>query len=167
MAHLKEILANESMVLDIIKEELLAIKEKYGDERKSEITAFADEIDIEDLIEEEEMVITLTHFGYIKRLPTDTYKAQRRGGRGIMGISTREEDFVERLFVTSTHNYVLFFTSKGKVYRLKAYEIPESGRQAKGTAIVNLLQLDQGEKVTAAIPLKEFEEGKFLFFATK
>ena len=167
IAHLKEILANESMVLDIIKEELLAIKEKYGDERKSEITAFADEIDIEDLIEEEEMVITLTHFGYIKRLPTDTYKAQRRGGRGIMGISTREEDFVERLFVTSTHNYVLFFTSKGKVYRLKAYEIPESGRQAKGTAIVNLLQLDQGEKVTAAIPLKEFEEGKFLFFATK
>ena len=167
IAHLKEILANESMVLEIIKEELLAIKEKYGDERKSEITAFADEIDIEDLIEEEEMVITLTHFGYIKRLPTDTYKAQRRGGRGIMGISTREEDFVERLFVTSTHNYVLFFTSKGKVYRLKAYEIPESGRQAKGTAIVNLLQLDQGEKVTAAIPLKEFEEGKFLFFATK
>ena len=100
IAHLKESLANESMVLDIIKEELLAIKEKYGDERKSEITAFADEIDIEDLIEEEEMVITLTHFGYIKRLPTDTYKAQRRGGRGIMGISTREEDFVERLFVT-------------------------------------------------------------------
>ncbi len=165
--YLTKVLENESMVLDIIKEELLEIKEKYGDARRSEITAFADEIDIEDLIEEEDVVITLTHFGYVKRLPTDTYKAQRRGGRGIMGITTREEDFVEKIFTTSTHNYVLFFTSKGRVYRLKAYEIPESGRQAKGTAIVNLLQLEPGEKVTAAIPLKAFEEGKFLFFATK
>ncbi|MBP3337253.1 MAG: DNA gyrase subunit A [Clostridia bacterium] len=165
--YLTKVLENESMVLDIIKEELLEIKEKYGDARRSEITAFADEIDIEDLIEEEDVVITLTHFGYVKRLPTDTYKAQRRGGRGIMGITTREEDFVEKIFTTSTHNYVMFFTSKGRVYRLKAYEIPESGRQAKGTAIVNLLQLEPGEKVTAAIPLKTFEEGKFLFFATK
>ncbi len=167
IAHLKEVLANEPMILQIVKEELLALKEKYGDDRKSEITAIADEINMEDLIEEEEMVITLTHFGYIKRLPVDTYKAQRRGGRGVSGITTREEDFVERLFITSTHNHILFFTSKGKMYRLKAYEIPEVGRQAKGTAIVNLLQLDSDEKVTAAIPVKEFEEGKYLFFGTK
>lgn len=167
IAHLKEVLANEPMILQIVKEELLALKEKYGDDRKSEITAIADEINIEDLIEEEEMVITLTHFGYIKRLPVDTYKAQRRGGRGVSGITTREEDFVERLFITSTHNHILFFTSKGKMYRLKAYEIPEVGRQAKGTAIVNLLQLDSDEKVTAAIPVKEFEGGKYLFFGTK
>ncbi len=167
IAYLKEVLANESMLLQIVKEELLALKDKYGDDRKSEITAFADEIDIEDLIEEKEMVITLTHFGYIKRLPVDTYKAQRRGGRGVSGITTREEDFVERLFITSTHNHILFFTSKGKMYRLKAYEIPEVGRHAKGTAIVNLLQLDGDEKVTAAIPVREFEEGKYLFFGTK
>ena len=167
IAHLKEVLANESLILQIVKEELIALRDKYGDDRKSEITAIADEINIEDLIEEEEMVITLTHFGYIKRLPVDTYKAQRRGGRGVSGITTREEDFVERLFVTSTHNHILFFTSKGKMYRLKAYEIPEVGRQAKGTAIVNLLQLDNDEKVTAAIPVKAFEEGKFLFFGTK
>lgn len=167
IAHLKEVLANESLILQIVKEELIALRDKYGDDRKSEITAIADEINIEDLIEEEEMVITLTHFGYIKRLPADTYKAQRRGGRGVSGITTREEDFVERLFITSTHNHILFFTSKGKMYRLKAYEIPEVGRQAKGTAIVNLLQLDSDEKVTAAIPVKAFEKGKFLFFATK
>ena len=167
IAHLKEVLANESMILQIVKEELLVLKDKYGDDRRSEITAFADEINIEDLIEEKDMVITLTHFGYIKRLPVDTYKAQRRGGRGVSGITTREEDFVEKLFITSTHNHILFFTSKGKMYRLKAYEIPEVGRHAKGTAIVNLLQLDGDEKVTAAIPVREFEEGKYLFFGTK
>ncbi|MBE7021919.1 MAG: DNA gyrase subunit A [Ruminococcaceae bacterium] len=167
IAHLKEVLANESMVLDIIKEELTAIRNKYGDDRKSEITANADEINIEDLIDEEDVVITLTHFGYVKRIPVDTYKAQRRGGKGIMGITTREEDFVERLFVTSTHNYVLFFTNKGRMYKLKAYEIPEAGRQAKGTAIVNLLQLDPEEKVTAAICVRDFEPDKYLFFATR
>ncbi len=167
IAHLKEVLGSEDKVLEIIKEEFIAIRDKYGDARRSEITAHADEINIEDLIEEEENVITLTHCGYIKRLPTDTYKAQKRGGRGIMGISTREEDFVERLFVTSTHNYVLFFTNKGRVYRLKAYEIPEAGRQAKGTAIVNLLELDPDENVTATIPIAGFEEGKFLFFSTR
>ncbi len=167
IAHLKEVLANEPMILDIIKEELMVIRDKFGDDRKSEITAHEDEINIEDLIEEEDVVITLTHFGYVKRLPVDTYKAQRRGGKGIMGITTREEDFVERLFVTSTHNYVLFFTTKGRVHRLKAYEIPEAGRQAKGTAIVNLLQLEPDEKVTATICVKEFEEDKYLFFATK
>jgi len=167
IAYLNEILASEQMVLDIVKEELIAVRDKYGDERRSEITAYTDEINIEDLIDEEDVVITLTHFGYVKRLPVDTYKAQRRGGRGITGITTREEDFVEKLFVTSTHNHILFFSSKGKMYRLKAYEIPEAGRQAKGTAIVNLLQLDADEKITAAITLREFEEGKYLFFGTK
>ncbi len=165
--HLNEVLSNESMVLDIIKKELSEIRDRFGDERRSEITALDDEINIEDLIEEEDVVITLTHFGYVKRMPVDTYKAQRRGGKGIMGMTTREEDFVENLFVTSTHNYVLFFTSKGKMYRLKAYEIPEAGRQAKGTAIVNLLQLDADEKVTATICVKEFEADKYLFFATR
>ncbi len=165
--YLKEVLSSESMVLDIIKEELTAIREKYGDARRSEITAHADEINIEDLIEEEDVVVTLTHFGYVKRMPVDTYQAQHRGGKGIMGMTTREEDFVERLFVTSTHNYVLFFTNKGKMYRLKAYEIPEAGRQAKGTAIVNLLQLEADEKVTATICVKEFEADKYLFFATR
>ncbi len=167
IAHLTEVLGSEAMVLDIIKEELSAIRDKYGDERRSEITAHADEINIEDLIEEEDVVITLTHFGYVKRMPVDTYTAQHRGGKGIMGMTTREEDFVEKLFVTSTHNHVLFFTNKGKMYRLKAYEIPEAGRQAKGTAIVNLLQLDGDEKVTATICVKEFEADKYLFFATR
>ncbi len=165
--HLNEVLSDESMVLDIIKTELLEIRDKFGDERRSEITAHDDEINIEDLIDEEDVVVTLTHFGYVKRMPVDTYKAQRRGGKGIMGMTTREEDFVEKLFVTSTHNYVLFFTNKGKMYRLKAYEIPEAGRQAKGTAIVNLLQLDPEEKVTATICVRDFEEGKYLFFATR
>ena len=165
--YLNQVLSDEHLVLDIVKNELIAIRDKYGDERRSEITAYADEINIEDLIDEEEVVITLTHFGYEKRLPVDTYKSQRRGGRGVTGITTREEDFVEKLFVTSTHNHILFFSSKGKMYRLKAYEIPEAGRQAKGTAIVNLLQLDSDEKITAAITLREFEEGKYLFFGTK
>ncbi len=167
IARLNDILASEQLVLDIVKEELIAIRDKFGDERKSEITAFSDEINIEDLIDEEDVVITLTHFGYVKRLPVDTYKTQRRGGRGITGLTTREEDFVEKLFVTSTHDHILFFSSKGKMYRLKAYEIPEAGRQAKGTAIVNLLNLDSDEKITALITLREFEEGKYLFFGTK
>ena len=161
------LLSDRTALMNLIKEELAEIRDKYGDERLSEITAFADEINIEDLIEEEDVVITLTHFGYVKRLPVDTYKSQRRGGRGIMGLTTREEDFVEKLFVTSTHDHILFFSTKGKMYRLKAYEIPEAGRTAKGTAIVNLLQLDSDEKITAAITLREFEEGKYLFFGTK
>jgi len=163
----RDVLANEHLVLQIIKEELTVIRDKFGDERRTEITAEEGEIDIEDLIQEEESVITLTHFGYIKRLPVDTYKSQRRGGKGIMGLSTREEDFVENLFITSTHHYILFFTNKGKVYRLKAYQIPESGRHAKGTAIVNLLELDHDEKVTTVIPLAEYKEGLYLILATK
>lgn len=165
--YFKDILANEFMVLNIIKDELNEIKNKYGDERKTNIIHDESDIDLEDLIEEEESVITLTHFGYIKRLPADTYKSQRRGGKGIIGLSTREEDFVETLFITSTHNVILFFTNRGKVYRLKGYEIPESGRQARGTAIVNLLQLDQGEKVETVIPIAEYREDLYLILATK
>ncbi len=163
----REILANEKLLLNIIKEELIEVKEAYGDERRTAITAAADEIDMEDLIQEEDVAITLTHFGYIKRLPANTYKIQKRGGKGVAGHSTREEDFVEHLFTTSTHNYILFFTSLGRAYRLKAYEIPEAKRQAKGTAIVNLLQLQPNEKITAVIPIKEFENNKFLISATK
>ncbi len=163
----RNVLADESLLLGIIKDELSEIKRKYGDERRTEITADQDDIDLEDLIQEEESVITLTHFGYIKRLPCDTYKSQKRGGRGVTALSTREEDFVERLFITSTHHYILFFTSKGRVFRLKAYQIPEAGRQAKGTAIVNLLELGSDEKVTAVIPIAEYKEGLYLIMATR
>ena len=165
--YFRSILADETLLFKIIKDELLVIKDKFGDERRSEITVDEGEIDIEDLIEEEESAITLTHFGYIKRLPADTYKSQKRGGKGITGLSTREEDFVEKLFITSTHHYILFFTSKGRVYRLKAYQIPEAGRQAKGTAIVNLLELNSDEKVTAVIPVADYKEGVYLIMATK
>src|SRR5699024_2688104 len=141
---LTEILGSERLVLNIIKEELLEIKEKYGDLRKTRIMPSADDIDIEDMIEEEDIVITLTHFGYIKRMPEGTYKPQRRGGKGIVALTTKDEDFVENLFITSTHDTLLFFTNLGKVYKLKAYEIPEGGRQARGTAIINLLNLVGG-----------------------
>jgi DNA gyrase subunit A len=167
ISYYKSILADEGLLLKLLKDELTVIKEKYGDERRTEITADEDDIDIEDLIAEEENVITLTHFGYIKRLPADTYKSQKRGGKGIAALSTREEDFVERLFITSTHHYILFFTNKGRVYRLKAYQIHEAGRQAKGTAIVNLLELDSEEKVTAVIPIAQYNEGMYLIMATR
>lgn len=167
IAYYKKILSDEGMVLEIIKNELTEIKDKYGDERRTSISFDYSEIDMEDLIDEEDVVITLTHFGYVKRLKTDTYRAQRRGGRGISGLSTREEDFVEELFVTSTHNYVLFFTNMGRMFKLKAYQIPEASRTAKGMAIVNLLELEANEKITATIPLKEFEEGKYLTMVTR
>lgn len=167
IAHLREILASERLVFDIIKEELLEIKEKYGDERLTKIVAAEGEIDDEDLIKEEQNVITLTHFGYVKRMPIDTYKSQKRGGKGIAGMSTREEDFVKQIFTASTHDTILFFSNKGKVYTLKGYELPEAGRTAKGTAIVNLLRLDQGEKITAVIPIANFAEGKYLLMATR
>ena len=163
----RAILASEKLVCDIIKEELLEMKDKYGDERRTQIVKDDGDLDDEDLIEEENTVIALTHFGYIKRMPVDTYKTQRRGGRGITGIQTREEDFVEQLFVTSTHDMIMFFTNKGKVYRLKGYEVPEAGRTAKGTAIVNLLQLDGDEKVTAVVPIHAFVEGQYLLMATR
>jgi len=165
--YLKEVLSSEKLVFDIIKKELLEIKEKFGDERRTQIISSEGEIDVEDLIKEENSVIALTHFGYIKRMPVDTYKSQRRGGKGITGIATREEDFVKDLFICSTHDTVLFFTDKGKAFKLRGFEIPEAGRVAKGTAIVNLLQLDAGEKVKAVIPVKTFEEGKYLLMATK
>ena len=167
IAHLREILASERLVFDIIKEELLEIKEKYGDERLTKIVAAEGEIDDEDLIKEEQNVITLTHFGYVKRMPIDTYKSQKRGGKGIAGMATREEDFVKQIFTASTHDTILFFSNKGKVYTLKGYELPEAGRTAKGTAIVNLLRLDQGEKITAVIPIANFAEGKYLLMATR
>ena len=153
--------------IDIIKEELLEIKEKYGDERLTKIVAAEGEIDDEDLIKEEQNVITLTHFGYVKRMPIDMYKSQKRGGKGIAGMATREEDFVKKIFTASTHDTILFFSNKGKVYTLKGYELPEAGRTAKGTAIVNLLRLDQGEKITAVIPIANFAEGKYLLMSTK
>ena len=167
IAHLREILANEQLVLDIIKEELLEIKQKYGDERKTKIVAAEGEINVEDLIKEEQTVVALTHFGYIKRMPIDTYRSQKRGGKGITGISTREEDFVKQIFTASTHDTILFFSNKGKLYRLRGYEIPEAGRTAKGTAIVNLLSLDAGEKISAVIPISDFEDSKYLLMATK
>lgn len=163
----RNILEHEEVVLQIVKEDLTAIKNKYGDERKTEIAMIADDIDIEDLIEEEDVVITLTHSGYTKRVPVATYKSQHRGGRGISGMTTREEDFVEQIFTTSTHDNLLFFTTRGIVYRLKAYQIPEAGRQAKGTAIVNLLPLETGEKITSMIPVREFTDGDYLTFFTK
>lgn len=167
IAHLREILGSEKLVFEIIKEELIEVKEKYGDERLTKIVAAEGEFNEEDLIKEEQMVVALTHFGYIKRMPIDTYRSQRRGGKGISGISTREEDFVKQIFTTSTHDTVLFFSNKGKLYRLRGYEIPEAGRTAKGTAIVNLLSLDAGEKISAVIPISDFEDSKYLLMATK
>jgi len=167
IAHLRDILNSERLVFDIIKEELLEIKAKYGDERKTKIIAAEGDIDIEDLIKEEQTVVALTHFGYIKRMPIDIYKSQRRGGKGITGIATREEDFVKQIFTASTHDTILFFSNKGKLYKLKGYEIPEAGRTAKGTAIVNLLSLDNGEKISAVIPISNFADGKYLLMATK
>ena len=165
--HLKAILNSEELVYNLIKEELLQIKEKYGDERKTKIIAAEGEIEEEDLIKEEQSVIALTHFGYVKRMPVDTYKSQKRGGKGITGISTREEDFVKEIFTASTHDTVLFFSNKGKLYRLRGYEIPEAGRTARGTAIVNLLSLDAGEKISTVMPIQNFADGKYLLFATK
>jgi DNA gyrase subunit A len=165
--YLKSILASPQMVLDIIKQELLEIREKYANERRTEITFSADDIDLDEMIQEEEMVVTMTHFGYIKRLRVDTYKTQRRGGRGISGMATREEDFVENVMVTSTHSNLLFFTNKGKVYRRKCYDLPETGRTAKGMAIVNLLQLDADEKVSAVLPIRDLESDAMLVLATK
>ena len=167
IAYLKEVLSSETLVYKIIKDELLEIKEKFGDERKTKIVAAEGEFEVEDLIAEEQTVIALTHFGYIKRMPIDTYKSQKRGGKGITGIATREEDFVKEIFTASTHDTILFFSNKGKMYKLRGYEIPEAGRTAKGTAIVNLLKLDGDEKVSTIIPIQNFAEGKYLLFATR
>jgi len=164
----KEILANQHLVDQIIKDELKEIKNNYYDERRTEIIADEGEINVEDLIEEENVAITLTNFGYIKRLPEDTYKAQNRGGKGITALTTREEDFVKDLFITSTHDYLCFITNKGKMYRIKAYEVPEARRQAKGTAAINLINIEAGEQIRAIIPIRDFNnDNEFLILATK
>ncbi len=163
----KAILADESRILGIIKDELTQVKEKYGDERRTRITIDTSELNVEDLIAEEDVVITLTHNNYIKRMPLDTYRRQNRGGKGIKGMGTKAADFVDNMLITTTHHTILFFTSRGRVYHLKAYEINEASRTAKGTAIINLLQLEPGEKITAIIQVKEFQPDHFLFMATK
>lgn len=165
--YFNKVLTDDALVFQIVKEELAVLKDKYGDERRTEITDSMDEIDMEDLIEEEECVFTITHFGYVKRLPANTYRSQRRGGKGISALSTREEDFVKTIFTASTHAHILFFTSKGRMYKVKGYNIPEAGRQAKGTAIVNLLPIESDEKITAVIGLRDFEEDTNLIMATK
>ena len=159
----RELLSNEEMLKGVLKDELIAIRDKYGDERRTEIQDVEDEIDIEDLIEEEQCVFTLSHAGYIKRVPASTYRAQKRGGRGVTGQSFKEEDFAESVFSASTHDYILFFTSLGKVHRKKGYQIPEAGRTAKGTNIVNILPLEPGETVTAGITVHEFDDDNLMF----
>ena len=162
----RELLANEEMLKGVLKDELIAIRDKYGDDRLTEIQDVEDEIDIEDLIEEEQCVFTLSHAGYCKRVPASTYRSQKRGGRGVTGMTTKEEDFVEGVFTASTHDYILFFTNLGKVHRRKGYQIPEAGRTAKGTNLVNILPFELGEKVTAGITVHEFDED-YLVFVTK
>ena len=161
------ILGDINKVRDIIKEELVDIRDKFGDERRSDITLYDEELNDEDLIQKEDVVITLTNIGYIKRMNLNIYKSQKRGGKGITGLSTREEDFVKTLFVASTHDHLMFFTNTGRVFRLRGFQIPETGRQAKGTAIVNLLQLEKDERITTVIPIDEFFEDKYLFMVTK
>ena len=163
IAYFQELLSNETMLKGVLKDELIAIRDKYGDDRRTEIQDVEDEIDIEDLIEEEQCVFTLSHAGYIKRVPASTYRAQRRGGRGVTGQTLREEDFVESVFSASTHDYLLFFTNAGRVHRRKGYQIPEAGRTARGTNIVNILPLEPGEKVTAGITVHDLEEDNLLF----
>lgn len=167
IAKFKEILANQHLVDEIIKEEIKELKNNFYDERRTEIKADEGEINAEDLIEEENVAITLTNFGYIKRLPEDTYKAQNRGGKGITALTTREEDFVKDLFITSTHDNLLFMTNKGKMYRIKAYEVPEARRQAKGTAAINLINIDTDEQIRSIIPIREFNDDEYLMFVTK
>jgi len=165
--YLKELLGNNSLIYGIIKDELKELKKKYGDERRTEITAQTADLEIEDLIAEEENVISITHSGYIKRLPVTTYKKQNRGGRGVTGMNLKEEDFVEHLFISSTHNFIMFFSNFGKVYKLKVHEIPEGSKASKGKAIVNLLPFRQGERVKAIIAVKEFSENEYIVMATK
>lgn len=167
IAEYKAILADEKLVLGIIKDELTEIKDKYGDDRRTSFDIDVEDFDVEDLIKEEEVVVTMTHVGYVKRIAADTYRAQNRGGKGISALSTRENDFIEHIFTTSTHDDLLFFTNKGKYYRLKAYEIPVGGRTSRGTAIVNILQLDPDESITTMIQVKTFEADKYFVMATR
>ena len=164
---MKAILADEKLLLGVIRKEILVISEKYGDERRTSIGFDEYDISMEDLIPVTNTVVTMTKLGYIKRMSADNFRAQHRGGKGIKGMETIDNDYIEELFMTTSHHYLMFFTNTGKVYRMKAYEIPEASRTARGTAIINLLQLAPGEKITAVIPLKEYEENKYLFMATK
>ena len=167
IAYYKEVLASDSLVYDIIKDELLEMKDRYGDERLTKIAPAEGEFDEEDLIKEEQVAITLSRLGYIKRQPVDTYKSQKRGGKGVTGMTTKEGDFVKDIFTASSHDTLLFFSNKGKMYRLRGFEVPEAGRTAKGTAIVNLLNLDAGEKISAIIPIQNFASDKYLLMGTK
>jgi len=164
---LRAILADEKEIYRIIVQELKEIKENYGDERRTEIVDRTEEISVEDMIVEEDMAVTISHEGYIKRNPITLYRAQRRGGKGKIGTTTKEEDFVEYLFVASTHSYILFFTTVGKVYWIKVHELPQAGRAARGKPIVNLLHLEEGERVSAFLSVREFQEGRYVVFATK
>ena len=167
IAYYRAILSDEAMLMGVIKAELLEVRDKWGDERRTKLSPDASDFEDEDLIEEENVAVTLTHLGYIKRVPADTYKAQRRGGKGIMGITTRDNDFIKDLIMTSTHDYLMFFTNTGKAHKLKAFEIPEASRTARGTPAVNFLSLMQRERITALIPVKEFAEDKYLIAVTK
>jgi DNA gyrase subunit A len=167
IAYYKELLADEHKIMGVVRSELLAIKEKFDDPRRTEIVADEGELSMEDLVADEDIVVTITHQGYVKRVPVSTYKSQKRGGRGVTGINTKEEDFVEHLFVTSTHDTVLFFTDQGRVYRLRGYEIPEGGRQARGTPIINLIMIESGERINAVIPIKEFDNQHYLLMVTR
>ncbi|AWI07498.1 DNA gyrase subunit A [Clostridium drakei] len=167
ISYLRDVLAKEELVLKIIKEELTEIKNKYGDDRRTEIQKNDNEISIEDLIQEQEVVVTLTHAGYIKRIAADTYSAQKRGGKGIQAMTTKEDDFVEHMFVTSTHNNILFFTNRGKVYKLKGYELPDAGRTAKGVNLINLLPIETNEKIQAVITFKEFDKTNYFIMGTR
>jgi len=167
IAYYKSLLADEHLLMGVIKDELLEIKEKWGDPRRTQIVADEGELDDESLIEEQEVAVTLTHLGYVKRVPADTYKAQRRGGKGIVGLTTRESDFVRDLIITSTHDYLMFFTDMGRVYKIKAYQIPEASRTAKGTPVINFLNLNSSERVTAVIPIREFAPDECLVMVTK
>ena len=164
---MKAILADEKKLLCVIKEEISLIADKYGDDRRTAIGYDEYDMSAEDLIPDDDIVVTMTNFGYIKRMSSDNFKSQNRGGKGIKGMQTIEEDYIEDLLMTTTHHYVMFFTNKGRVYRLKGYEIPEAGRTARGTAIVNLLPLMPGEKITSIVPMKEIDDEKYLFMATR
>ncbi|MBP5780004.1 MAG: DNA gyrase subunit A, partial [Clostridia bacterium] len=167
IAYFRSLLEDENKLMGVVKDELLAVKAQYADERRTRILPFEGEIDLEDLINEHDIAITLTHLGYIKRTSADTYRAQHRGGKGITGAGTREEDFVKQLMITSSHDTLLFITDKGRMYSLKGYQIPDAGRTAKGTAVVNLLRLTEGEKVASLIAIRSFEDAKYLLFGTK
>ncbi len=167
IAYYKRVLEDEGLLKQIIKDELQEIKKKFGTPRKTQLSGDAKDIDVEDLIAEENVVVTMTKAGYVKRLPVTTYRQQKRGGKGMQGVSLKDNDYVEHLFVASTHSYMLFFSTAGKVYRLKVYELPEASRHARGTAIVNLLPLQKGETISAVIATKDFPEDEYLMFPTE